>query len=260
MIYIVGAGPGDPELITVKGQKILHRAEIMIFAGSLVNPALLRLVPPNCEIHDSSVLTLDDVMTIMERGHAARQTVVRLHTGDPSLYGAIREQMDELGRRGIGYEVIPGVSSFSAAAAALKQEYTLPGVAQTVILTRMAGRTAVPDRESIAALAAHQATMVVFLSIGMITKLVAQLLTGYPPDTPAAVVYKASWPEERIIRSSLGEITALVQQAAIKKTALLLVGRFLGHDYELSKLYDKDFSHEFRRTSRGPGSQVGGKE
>jgi precorrin-4/cobalt-precorrin-4 C11-methyltransferase len=252
MIYIMGAGPGDPELITVKGQKILRQATIIIFAGSLVNPDLLRLAPTGCEIYDSSGLTLEEVMTILKRGCTAQQTVVRLHTGDPSLYGAIREQMDQLERSGINYEVIPGVSSFSAAAAALKQEYTLPGVSQTVILTRMAGHTAVPGRESIAALAAHQATMVIFLSIGMITELVAQLRTGYPPDTPAAVVYKASWPEERIIRGTLGEITALVRQDGMKKTALLLVGRFLGKEYELSKLYDREFSHEFRKAvSRG---------
>jgi precorrin-4/cobalt-precorrin-4 C11-methyltransferase len=212
----------------------------------LVNPALLDLTPAGCEIYDSSRLTREEVVALLTREATAPRTVVRLHTGDPSLYGAIREQMDELERRGIAYEVVPGVSSFCAAAAALKQEYTLPGVSQTVILTRMAGRTAVPSRESLASLAVHQATMVIFLSIGMITELVGELLTAYPPETQAAVVYKASWPEERIIRGNLGEIAALVAEAGITKTALFLVGRFLGADYELSKLYDREFSHGFR--------------
>ena len=246
MVYFIGAGPGDPELITVKGKKILESADIIIYAGSLVNRELLACARASCDIYDSAAMTLEEVVEVMVRGVSQKKTVARVHTGDPSVYGAIREQMDCLEKRGIPYEVIPGVSSFLAAAAALKKEYTLPGVTQTVILTRMEGRTEVPGRESIEALAAHSATMVIFLSTGMLEQLVQRLMTGYGPDTPVAVVYKASWPEQKILRGTLENIVETVKNEGIRKTALVVVGNFLGDEYELSKLYDKNFTHEFR--------------
>lgn len=246
MVYFIGAGPGDPELITVKGRNIIEKADIIIYAGSLVNKELLKFAKENSEIHDSSKMTLEEVIEVMENAVQYGKIVARVHTGDPSIYGAIREQMDQLEKRSIKYEIIPGVSSFLAAAAALEKEYTLPGVTQTVILTRMEGRTGVPGKESIEMLAAHGATMVIFLSIGMIDELVEKLKTGYLEDTPVAVVYKASWPDQRILRGTLKNISGLVKEAGIGKTALVAVGDFLGDDYELSKLYDKSFSHEFR--------------
>ncbi len=246
MVVFVGAGPGDPELITVKGKKALERADIIIYAGSLVNPELLSYAGQDCRIYDSAGMTLDEVIDVMDKGVSEGKAVVRLHTGDPSIYGAIREQMDELDRRSIGYAVIPGVSSFLAAASSLKKEYTLPGVSQTVILTRMEGRTGVPEGESIEALASHNATMIVFLSIGMIEKLVEKLKAGYDENTPVAVVYKASWQDEKIVRGSLKDIASRVKSEGIGKTALVAVGNFLGDDYELSKLYDKSFSHGYR--------------
>lgn len=246
MVYFIGAGPGDPELITVKGQRLLREADIIIYAGSLVNPALLKLAKPGCEIYNSAGMTLEEVVEVMEKGEKAEALTVRLHTGDPSIYGAIREQMDELDKLNIGYEVVPGVSSFVAVAAALKKEYTLPGVTQTIILTRMEGRTEVPDKESIEKLAAHRATMAIFLSAGMMEELVRRLKTGYEENTPVAVVYKASWPEQKIIRGTLENIAALAEQEKVTKTAMVVVGGFLGNDYELSKLYDKTFTHEYR--------------
>lgn len=246
MIYFIGAGPGDPDLITVKGKRMLEAADIIIFAGSLVNEELLKCAKPDCAVFNSAKMTLGAVLKVMEEGEANGKTIVRLHTGDPSIYGAIREQMDELDKKDIEYEVIPGVSSFFAAAAALKKEYTLPGVTQTIILTRAEGRTEVPEKERIEALAAHNATMVIFLSVHMIEELVVKLKTGYREDTPIAVVYKASWPEQKIVKGTLSNISDLVKQAGISKTALVVVGNFLGNEYELSKLYDKNFSHEFR--------------
>lgn len=246
MIYFIGAGPGDPELITVKGKKILESADVVIYAGSLVNRELLSCTKPGTEIHDSAKMTLEQVLTVMTESVALGKTVARVHTGDPSIYGAIREQMDALNQKGIDYEVIPGVSSFLAAAAALKMEYTLPDVTQTVILTRMEGRTGVPGRESIEALSKHRATMVIFLSTGLIENLVEELKKGYPEQTPIAVVYKASWPEQRIIRGNLSDIAQKVSESGIRKTALIVVGDFLGDSYALSKLYDKHFTHEYR--------------
>ncbi|MCR4436326.1 MAG: precorrin-4 C(11)-methyltransferase [Clostridiales bacterium] len=246
MVYFIGAGPGDPELITVKGQRLLGEADIIIYAGSLVNKELLKPAKSGCKIYNSAQMTLEEVIAVMEEGEREGKMTVRLHTGDPSIYGAIREQMDELDKRGIHYEVVPGVSSFCAAAAALKKEYTLPGVTQTIILTRMEGRTEVPDRESIQALASHKATMIIFLSVQMIDELVKRLQAGYGEDTPIAVVYKASWPEQKVIRGTLGNISALVGRENVRKTALIVVGGFLGNDYELSRLYDKTFSHEYR--------------
>lgn len=246
MVYFIGAGPGDPELITMKGKRLIEEADIVIYAGSLVNKALLDYAKKGCAVYNSAQMTLEEVIEVIMQGEASNKRVARVHTGDPSIYGAIREQMDELDKRGIAYEVVPGVSSFLAAAAALKKEYTLPGVTQTVILTRMEGRTEVPGKESIEALAAHNATMIIFLSVGMIEQLVEKLKAGYPEDTPIAVVYKASWPEQKIVRGTLENIAAKVKEEGIKKTALVVVGNFLGNDYELSKLYDKSFTHEFR--------------
>jgi len=246
MIYFIGAGPGDPELITVKGKRLLEEAEIIIYAGSLVNRKLLDYAKEGCSVHNSAEMDLEQVLEVMEQGEKQNKRIVRLHTGDPSIYGAIREQMDELDRRNIKYEVVPGVSSFCAAAAALKKEYTLPGITQTLILTRMEGRTPVPGQESIESLAAHNATMVIFLSVQQIEELVERLKKGYSEDTPAAVVYKASWPDQKIIRGTLKDIAGRVKAGSVRKTALVVVGGFLGDDYELSKLYDKSFSHEYR--------------
>lgn len=246
MIYFIGAGPGDPELITVKGKKLLEQADIIIYAGSLVNKELLEYAKKDCKIYNSAEMTLEQVIEVMEKGEADNSSIVRLHTGDPSIYGAIREQMDELEKRNIFFEVVPGVSSFSAAAAALQKEYTLPGVTQSIILTRMEGRTDVPEKESIESMAAHNATMVIFLSVHMMEELVPKLRTGYTEETPVAVVYKASWPEQKILRGTLGNIAAMVKAEGVRKTALVVVGNFLGSEYELSKLYDKNFSHEFR--------------
>lgn len=247
MIHFIGAGPGDPELITVKGKRLIEEADIIIYAGSLVNPQVLSGAKEGAEIFNSAGMTLPEVTAVMKRGAEEGKQVVRVHTGDPSIYGAHREQMAELERLGLAYDVVPGVSSFLAAAAALKKEYTLPGVSQTVILTRTAGRTPMPEREQIEMLALHQATMIIFLSAGQIEELCRRLTAGYPEDTPAAVVYKASWAEERRITGTLKDIAGKVRAAGITKTALVLVGRFLGDEFERSKLYDETFSHEYRQ-------------
>ena len=248
MVHFVGAGSGAADLITVRGAKLLGEADVVIYAGSLVNPALLDYTKPGCEIHDSAKLTLEEVIALIEKAEAAGKTTVRLHTGDSSIYGAVREQFDELEKRGITYDVCPGVSAFCGAAAALRAEYTLPDVSQTVIITRMEGRTPVPEKEKLASLAAHGATMVIFLSIGLIDKVQTALLQGaYTPDTPAAVVYKASWPEEKIVRCTVGSLAESTRAAGITKTALIVVGDFLGTQYERSKLYDPAFTTEFRK-------------
>ena len=248
MVYFIGAGPGDPDLITVKGQRLIEEADVVIYTGSLVNPQVLAGAKPDAELYDSAAMTLDEVVALMEQGEWKQKQEVRVHTGDTSLYGDILEQMAELDHLGIAYEVIPGVSSFLAAAAALKQEYTLPGVSQTVILTRMEGRTPVPESEQIAKLAAHQATMVIFLSVGRIGQLCEQLRQGgYHEDTPAAAVYKASWKDQKIVCGTLKDLAGKVQEAGIRKTALVMVGGFLGDEFEKSKLYDPGFGHEYRR-------------
>ena len=247
IIKIVGAGAGDPELITVKGMKALEEADIVIYAGSLVNPALLDYCKTDCTIYDSAGMNLDEVIAVMAEAYPQGKKIVRLHTGDPSIYGAIREQMDRLDELGFPYTVIPGVSSFCAAAAALKKEYVLPEVSQTVILTRMEGRTPVPEQEDIRNLAKINATMIIFLSVHMIEEVVARLSEGYSMDTPCAVVYKASWPEERKVVGTLADIAEKVHNADIGRTALITVGRFLGDEYALSKLYDKEFSHGYRQ-------------
>lgn len=250
MIYFIGAGPGAADLITVRGQRLLEEADVIVYAGSLVNPALLESRKESCTVYDSAGMTLEEVIDVMAPAAQARQLVVRLHTGDPCIYGAIREQMDCLDARSLSYEVVPGVSSFIGAAAALKAEYTLPDVSQTVILTRMAGRTPVPEREEIEKLAAHGATMVIFLTSTMLGELSKRLMEGgYAPDTPAALVYKATWPDEQVHRTTVQEIAQVAQANDIHKMALVLVGGFLGKEYERSKLYDPSFTHLFREAS-----------
>lgn len=251
-IHFIGAGPGDPELITVKGKRLIEEADVIIYAGSLVNAQVLEGAKQDARIYNSAGMTLPEVIAVMKEGAQQGLQVVRVHTGDPSIYGAHREQMAELDRLGIAYDVVPGVSSFLAAAASLRREYTLPGISQTVILTRMEGRTPVPEREQIEALAAHQATMVIFLSVGEIERLCGRLQEGgYPADTPAAVVYKASWEDEMIVTGTLSDLADRVKRAGIRKTALVAVGRFLGDTFELSKLYDETFSHEYRKGVTG---------
>ena len=206
MVYFIGAGPGDPDLLTIKGKKVIDRADVIIYAGSLVNKEILKDAKADAAIYNSAAMTLEEVLAVMQKAEADGLVTARVHTGDPSVFGAHREQMDALKQLGIPYEVIPGVSSFVAAAAALKKEYTLPGVSQTVILTRMEGRTAMPPKESIRDLARHNATMVIFLSVGMIDRLATELMQEYRPDTPAAVVYKASWENQKIVQGTLSDI------------------------------------------------------
>ena len=248
MVHFVGAGPGAPDLITLRGAELLKQADCIIYAGSLVNPALLGLAKAGCAIYNSAEMTLEQVLAVMGDMEAAQKTTVRLHTGDPCLYGAIREQMDALDGLGISYDDTPGVSSFCGAAAALNAEYTLPGVSQTVIITRMEGRTPVPEGEKLTALASHGATMVIFLSIGLVTEVQSALLQGaYNENTPAAVVYKATWPEERVLHCTVGTLAESVRRAGITKTALIVVGDFLADSYERSKLYDPAFTTEYRK-------------
>lgn len=248
MVDFVGAGCGAPDLITLRGKRLLEEADVIIYAGSLVNPELLDYAKPECDIYNSALMHLDEVIDVMKNAEASGKNTVRLHTGDPSVYGAVREQMDRLDELGISYNVTPGVSSFCGAAAALKAEYTLPDVSQTVILTRMAGRTPVPECESIESLAAHHATMVIFLSTGMLDELSERLIAGgYSEQTPAAIVYKATWSDEKVVRCTVGELADSARKNGISKTALITVGDFLGDDYELSKLYDKHFETEFRK-------------
>ena len=248
MVHFVGAGPGAPDLITQRGAAFLQAADCIIYAGSLVNPALLGLAKPGCAIYNSAEMTLEQVLDVMRRMEAAGKSTVRLHTGDPCLYGAIREQMDALDADGICYDDTPGVSSFCGAAAALNSEYTLPTVSQTVIITRMEGRTPVPEREKLASLAAHGATMVIFLSAGMLEALSEELQKGaYTADTPAALVYKATWPEEKIFRCTVGTLHETVTGNGLTKTSLIVVGNCLGDNYLRSLLYHPDFTTEFRK-------------
>ena len=250
MVHFVGAGSGAADLITLRGKRLLETADVVIYAGSLVNPELLEYTRSDCEIYNSAFMTLDEVIKVMEQAENNGKTVIRLHTGDPSVYGAIHEQMDRLDSLGIAYDVCPGVSSFCGAAAALKAEYTLPDVSQTVILTRMSGRTPVPERESIESLASHNATMVIFLSTGMLDELSERLIKGgYTADTPAAIVYKATWKDEKVFRCTVGTLAQTAKQNNITKTALITVGYFLGDIRSLSKLYSADFETEFRKAS-----------
>jgi precorrin-4/cobalt-precorrin-4 C11-methyltransferase len=251
MIHFVGAGSGAPDLITLRGARLLRQADQIIYAGSLVNPALLEEKKESCQVLDSASMTLEEVIRAMQQAESEGKDTVRLHTGDPSIYGAIREQMDQLDKLGIAYDVTPGVSSFCGAAAALQAEYTLPDVSQTVIITRAEGRTPVPERENLRSLAAHQSTMVLFLSSSLLEKAQKELMEGgYAPETPAAIVYKATWPEEeRVFRCTVATLAETAKVNHITKTALITVGHFLGDRYERSKLYDPTFSHGCREAS-----------
>ena len=262
MVHFVGAGPGAPDLITRRGAALLQTADCIIYAGSLVNPALLGLAGPDCVIYNSAEMTLEQVLAVMKENEAAHKTTVRLHTGDPCLYGAIQEQMDALDARGVDYEVVPGVSSFCGAAAALRQEYTLPGISQSVVITRLSGRTPMPAGEGMRTMAESGSTMVIFLSSGMLAELSAELLAaGRSSNEPAALVYKATWPEERVVRCTVGTLADAGAREGIDRTALVVVGRVLGargglaHDgaqaesYERSKLYDPSFATGYRKAS-----------
>lgn len=251
-VYFIGAGPGEPELITVKGRRLLEEADIIIYAGSLINPEILRYAKKDAAIYDSASMNLDEIIKIIKYGAKNGKIIARLHTGDTSLYSAIAEQMAELKKEGIDFEVVPGVSSASAAAASLNAEFTIPEITQTVIYTRIAGRTDVPELESLSSLAAHKATMVIFLSVQKIEEAVKGLLKGYLPDTPVAVVYKASWKEERIIRGLLKDIADKVRDEKINRTALIIIGKVLDEEIlkigKRSKLYDKGFEHGYRKS------------
>lgn len=249
MIYFVGAGCGAPDLITVRGKALLERADVVIYAGSLVNPELLKYCSEDCICYNSAVMTLDEIIDVMKDAEADGVMTVRLHTGEPSLYGAVREQMDRLDSLGIAYESCPGVSACFGAAADMNLEYTLPGLSQTLIITRMEGRTKVPEKESIEQLAAHQASMAVYLSAGMTEDLAGRLMAGgYPEETPAAIVYKATWPEEKIIRCTVGTLGTSAKENGITKTAVILVGDAVGGtEYEESRLYAPDFETGYRK-------------
>lgn len=250
MVHFVGAGSGAVDLITVRGARFLGEADVVIYAGSLVNPDVLSYCRAECEIFNSATMTLEEVIAVIERAEREHKTTVRLHTGDSSIYGAVREQFDELSARGIEYDVCPGVSAFCGAAASLKAEYTLPNVSQTVIITRTEGRTPVPVGQSIRSLAAHQATMVLFLSTRLTEKLQAELLAGgYRADTPVAVVYKATWPEEKIFRCTVGTLHKTVTENGLTKTSLIVVGDCMGDTYLRSMLYHPTFSTEYREAS-----------
>jgi precorrin-4/cobalt-precorrin-4 C11-methyltransferase len=249
-VYFVGAGPGDPELLTVKAQRLLQAARVCIYAGSLVNPALLKLLPSDAQRHDSAGMSLDEIVARFEKAHREGVDVVRLHTGEPSIYGAIGEQMDALDRLGIAYEVVPGISSFQAAAAALRVELTAPEIAQTIILTRTPGRTPMPPSEDLARLAQSRATLCIFLSADRVAELIETLAESYGRECPAAVVYHASWPDEKVLRGTLADIAGRVQAEGIQRTAIFLVGQALARPAAVtSKLYDKTFAHGYRKAT-----------
>lgn len=246
-VHFVGAGPGATDLITLKGYRLLQEAGMVIYAGSLVNPELLTYCQEDCEILDSASMTLTEIIDAMERGIKSDKEVVRLQTGDFSIYGSIREQIEEMNKRDIPFTCTPGVSSFLGAASSLGAEYTVPEVSQSVIITRMAGRTPVPDRESIRSYAQHRTSMVIFLSVQAVDQVVAELVAGgYPETTPTAVIYKATWPEEKKVVGTLADIADKVIEAEITKTALIMVGDFLGEEFYYSKLYAAEFQHEYR--------------
>ncbi|MGN1074739.1 MAG: precorrin-4 C(11)-methyltransferase [Eubacteriales bacterium] len=251
MVHIIGAGCGAADLITLRGKKYLEEADVIIYAGSLVNTELLQYARKECACYDSAKMTLEEILAVIEAAEAENKMTVRLQSGDPSLYGAIGEQMREFDKRGIAYDITPGVSAFSGAAAALKTEYTLPDVSQTVIITRASGKTAVPESENLRSLASHGATMVLFLSTGLLAKVSAELIAGgYAPDAPAAIVYKASWEDEKVCRCTVATLEQTAKENRITKTALITVGGFLSSDFARSHLYDPQYPTEFRETSR----------
>ena len=252
MVHFVGAGPGAVDLITVRGQNCLMKADVVIYAGSLVNPELLKLCREDVEIYNSAKMDLPEIIDVMKKKTEEGKDIVRLHTGEPSLYGAIREQMDQLDRLNIPYDSCPGVTAAFGAAAQLNMEYTLPGVSQSLILTRMEGRTSVPQAESIESFAAHQCSMAIYLSAGMLSELARKLVVGgRSPDTPVAVIYKATWPEEKKIICTIGELAEKAREEKITKTAVVLIGDVIDHSsYERSKLYDPGFSTEFRQVKK----------
>lgn len=249
-VYFIGAGPGDPELLTLKARKALSSSDIVIYAGSLVNKEVLKFVKKGASLRDSSGMDLEEILEVLRQAKARNKVVARLQTGDLSIYSALQEQLDWCEKEGIDCEIIPGISSFQAAAAALKRELTLPGVSQTVILTRISGRTRVPRREDLENLAKAKATMVLFLSIQEIEKVAGKLTKAYDANTPVAVIEKASWPQERKITGTLGDIVKKVKEAGIKRQALIIVGDVLGEHYQKSKLYDAEFEHGFRKKKR----------
>lgn len=255
-VYFVGAGPGDPELITVKGRRLLMEADRIVYTGSLVPGVLLESRKPRCAVFNSASLALSETHRLLREGYLAGERVVRLHTGDPGLYGAIQEQMDLLEADGIPYQVVPGVSAAFAAAAALKQELTLPELSQTVILTRLAGRTPVPEGERLHLLAAHRATLVIYLSAKEIDRVVAEVGTHYPPETPVVVAYRVGWPDEAFLHGTLGDIASQVKQAGIRSHAVIMIGEVFGarksSRRSRSKLYDEAFEHGFRRNRPQP--------
>ncbi len=250
-IHFVGAGPGDPELITVKGKRLVEEADRIVYAGSLVPRTLLEGRKPGASVFDSAPLSLGETHALLAEGYRKGERVVRLHTGDPSLYGAIQEQMELLAQEGIPYEVVPGVSAVFAAAATLGQELTLPEVSQTLILTRLAGRTPVPEGEQLGLLASHQATLVIYLSVQQMEKVVAELMPSYGPETPVVVAYRVGWPDERFIEGRLDDIAGKVGEAGIGRQAIIMVGKVFGArsgmHFNKSKLYDESFSHGFRK-------------
>lgn len=251
MVSFVGAGPGDVDLITIKGRKLLEEADVVIYAGSLVSKEHLEFCKEGVELHNSASMTLEEVIQVIERAEKDSLKVVRLHTGDPTIYGAIREQMDLLNSKGISYEVVPGVSSFTAACASIKKEFTLPDVSQTIILTRIEGRTPVPVEEDLESLAKHKASMAIFLSVQDIDRVVERLVKGYGrDDVPVAIVYKATWKDEKVIFGTLRDIEEKVKKEGVTKMAQILVGNFIEGEYERSKLYDPSFTHKFRSASR----------
>lgn len=246
-VYFIGAGPGSPDLITLRGHRIIASVDVIIYAGSLVNPQVFAHHKAGAEIYNSAEMALAEMIAVMQKAAKEGKTAARIHTGDPSIYGSIREQIEELDKLGILYQVVPGVSSFTAAAAVLSKEFTVPEVSQTVICTRFEGRTPVPEKEQIELLAAHQASMAIFLSVHMMDNLAQKLMLHYPSDTPVAVIEKATWPDQRIVQGTLADIAGKVREARMNKTAMILVGSFLGNEYHNSKLYDAAFTHEFRK-------------
>ena len=248
MVHFVGAGCGAADLITLRGKTLIETADVVIYAGSLINKQLLDYAKTGCVMYDSAKMTLEEVLEVIYAAEDDGKMTVRLHSGDPSIYGAIREQMVQLDSRGIEYAICPGVSSLFGAAAALKAEYTLPDVSQTVIITRMKGRTPVPEKENMRSLAAHGATMVIFLSTGLLDELQAELIAGgYSPATPAAIVYKASWDDEKVFRCTVNTLAKTAKDNNLTKTSLITVGHFLGDEFERSQLYHPDFTTEFRK-------------